>query len=106
MEESEEEGAKTGPKKTILTDLTTFLNNLQDKEHNLVLLLDTDEDTQEEEPFNFFIFEYDIVYVYKELHSNSHTVTYLCSQKRLSYMFITPGLLQALAAIGYLLFHT
>eukprot|EP00957_Ditylum_brightwellii_P153409 11676063-Ditylum_brightwellii.AAC.1 len=40
------------------------------------------------------------------MHPRSHPATYLRGHKRLDCMCITPGLIPALQAIGYLPFHT
>eukprot|EP00957_Ditylum_brightwellii_P098210 7483154-Ditylum_brightwellii.AAC.1 len=61
---------------------------------------------KENGPFIKFMTDNDLVDAYKHMHPESHPATYLQGQKRLDYVLITPGLLPALWAIGYLPFHT
>eukprot|EP00957_Ditylum_brightwellii_P171742 13074405-Ditylum_brightwellii.AAC.1 len=82
------------------------MEELMDKDHELVLLLDVNEDITEDGDFKSFIDENDLIDVYKHLHLESHPVTYLRGNKQLDYVCITPGLIPALRAAGYLPFHT
>eukprot|EP00957_Ditylum_brightwellii_P003232 246246-Ditylum_brightwellii.AAC.1 len=74
------------------------MEELQDKDHELVLSLAANEDTTEAGSFQQFIEEGDLIDVYKHLHPNSHPATYIQGQNRLDYVFITPGLIPALVA--------
>eukprot|EP00957_Ditylum_brightwellii_P076727 5831878-Ditylum_brightwellii.AAC.1 len=96
---------KPDPRKQCITDLSTFMEELQDKDHELVLSLHANEDTIEASSFKQFIEEEDLINMYKHLHSNLHPATYIQGQKMLDYVFITPGLIPALVAAGYLPFH-
>eukprot|EP00957_Ditylum_brightwellii_P125158 9541496-Ditylum_brightwellii.AAC.1 len=97
---------KPDPRKQFLKDLTAFIDELLDKEHKLVLLLDVNEDTVEAGNFKGFIDENDLIDVYRHLHPDSHPATYLRGNKQLDYVRITQGLLPAVLAAGYLPFHT
>eukprot|EP00957_Ditylum_brightwellii_P158353 12052974-Ditylum_brightwellii.AAC.1 len=68
---------KPDPRKQLLTDLYAFMEELQDKEHEVVLLLDANEDTVELGEFKRLIEESDLVDAYKHLHPKSHPATYL-----------------------------
>eukprot|EP00957_Ditylum_brightwellii_P068290 5184684-Ditylum_brightwellii.AAC.2 len=82
------------------------MNELQDNEYELILSLDSNEDSDQDRQFLKFIIDNDLVDAYKHMHPESHLATYLRGQKRLDYMIKTPGLIPALQAIGYLPFHT
>eukprot|EP00957_Ditylum_brightwellii_P191749 14597753-Ditylum_brightwellii.AAC.1 len=98
--------SKPNPRKQFLTDLTKLLDKLQAKEHEIVLSLDANEDISKRGPFDKFVFENDLVDAYKHVHPSSHPAIYLQGNKQLDYLLVTPGLLPAIRAIGYLLFHT
>eukprot|EP00957_Ditylum_brightwellii_P070858 5384533-Ditylum_brightwellii.AAC.1 len=66
------------------------MDELQDKNHELVLSLDANEDTLEAGPFQNFIEDNDLTDVYKHLHQNLHLATYLRGHRRLDYVFISP----------------
>eukprot|EP00957_Ditylum_brightwellii_P118541 9040192-Ditylum_brightwellii.AAC.1 len=97
--------SKPDPRRQLLTDLSKFMIELQDKEHELILSLDSNEDSEEDGQFSKFITDNDLVDAYKHMHPGSHLATYLRGRKRLDYMFITHGLIPALREIGYLPFH-
>eukprot|EP00957_Ditylum_brightwellii_P178178 13571008-Ditylum_brightwellii.AAC.1 len=97
---------KPDPRQQSLTNLSKFMNELQDKEHEQILSLDSNEDSEEDGQFSKFITDNDLVDAYKDIHPGSHPATYLRGHKRLDYMCLTPGLIPALGAIGYLPFHT
>eukprot|EP00957_Ditylum_brightwellii_P144611 11016054-Ditylum_brightwellii.AAC.1 len=97
---------KPDPMTQFLMNLNKLLDKLQDKEHEIVLPLDSNEDTNVEGPFNKFIMDNDLVDAYKHMHLNLHPPTYLRGNKRLDYILITPSLISALTAIKYLPFHT
>eukprot|EP00957_Ditylum_brightwellii_P133956 10214537-Ditylum_brightwellii.AAC.1 len=69
-----------------------------DKDHELVLSLDANEDITEDINFKSFFDEDDRIDVYKHLHLDSHPVTYLRGNKWLDYFYITLGLIPALRA--------
>eukprot|EP00957_Ditylum_brightwellii_P143027 10898024-Ditylum_brightwellii.AAC.1 len=82
------------------------MNELQDKEHELIFSLDSNEDSDENGQFLKFITDNGLVDAYKHMHPESHPATYLRGQKRPDYMFITHGLIPALRETDYLPFHT
>eukprot|EP00957_Ditylum_brightwellii_P183800 14000189-Ditylum_brightwellii.AAC.1 len=98
--------SKPGPRRQFLTDLSKFINALQDKGHALILSLDSNEDSEEEGQFTKFITDNDLADAYKHMHPGSHPATYLRGHKRLDCMCMTPELVPAFWAIGYLPFHT
>eukprot|EP00957_Ditylum_brightwellii_P150385 11451698-Ditylum_brightwellii.AAC.1 len=79
---------------------------VEDKGQEMILSLDSNEDLRENGAFKKFIDYLDLMDAYAHMHPTSNPPTYLRGQKRLDYMFITPGLLPALRPIGYLPFHT
>eukprot|EP00957_Ditylum_brightwellii_P184249 14033770-Ditylum_brightwellii.AAC.1 len=81
---------KPDPRWQFLMDLTKFMNNLQDKEHELVLSLDSNEDSAKNRQFAKFMTDNDLVNAYKNMHPDLHLTTYLQGHKRLDYMLITP----------------
>eukprot|EP00957_Ditylum_brightwellii_P188785 14369899-Ditylum_brightwellii.AAC.1 len=89
---------KPDPRQYFLKDLTAFMDELLDKDHEL--------DTVEAGDFKGFIDENDLIDVYRHLHLDSHLATYLRGNTQLDYVLITPGLLPAVLAAGYLPFHT
>eukprot|EP00957_Ditylum_brightwellii_P196539 14974747-Ditylum_brightwellii.AAC.1 len=74
------------------------MDELLDKDHELVLLLDANEDTVKAGNFKGFIDENGLIDVYRHLYPDSHPTTYLRGNKQLYYVLITSGLLPAVLA--------
>eukprot|EP00957_Ditylum_brightwellii_P162965 12409584-Ditylum_brightwellii.AAC.1 len=89
---------KPDPRKQFLKGLADFLDALLDKDHELVLLLDANEDITEEGDFKNFITKNDLIDACKHSHPDSNPATYLRGHKWLDYVFTTPGLIPALRA--------
>eukprot|EP00957_Ditylum_brightwellii_P045000 3413993-Ditylum_brightwellii.AAC.1 len=98
--------SKPNPCQQFLLDLTNLLHDLQTKEHEIVLPLDANDDILEDGAFNRFIVKINLTDAYNHVHPKSHPAIYLRGSKKLDYMLLTPGLLPAIIAIGYLPFHT
>eukprot|EP00957_Ditylum_brightwellii_P157463 11984123-Ditylum_brightwellii.AAC.1 len=69
--------SKPDPRKQFLIDLSKFMNELQDKEHELIISLDSNEDSGEDRHFSTFITDNDLIDAYKHKHPGSHLATYL-----------------------------
>eukprot|EP00957_Ditylum_brightwellii_P015760 1187460-Ditylum_brightwellii.AAC.1 len=68
---------KPDPQKQFLTDLSNLLEEFQDKDNEIVLSLDANEDVIDAGPSQKFIEDVDPVDAYKNLHPDSHPTTYL-----------------------------
>eukprot|EP00957_Ditylum_brightwellii_P143502 10932178-Ditylum_brightwellii.AAC.2 len=66
---------KPDPSGQFLMDPTKFMNNLQEKEHELVLSLNSNEDSAENRQFTTFMMENDLVDAYKHMHPDLHPAT-------------------------------
>eukprot|EP00957_Ditylum_brightwellii_P019567 1475750-Ditylum_brightwellii.AAC.1 len=98
--------SKPNPRQQFLLDLTNLLHDLQTKEHEIVLSLDANKGILQDGAFDRFIVNNNLADAYNCVHPKSHPATYLRGSKGLDYMLVTPGLLPAITAIGYLPFHT
>eukprot|EP00957_Ditylum_brightwellii_P044324 3362898-Ditylum_brightwellii.AAC.1 len=92
---------KQNPWQQFFKDLSALIEELQGKNHEVVLSLDANEDILDGGQFTKFVKDIDLVDAYHHLYPHSNPATYLRG-----YMFLTPRLTPAFCSIGYLPFHT
>eukprot|EP00957_Ditylum_brightwellii_P009277 701714-Ditylum_brightwellii.AAC.1 len=81
-------------------DFTALVEELQNKGNEEAISLDANEDNDEKSAFYNFVTGNNLVDTYRHMHPSSKLATYLCGNKQLDYLLISPGLLPALISIG------